>query len=534
MRRPNFLLIMTDQHRADHVGCYGNTIVRTPNIDAIASRGTRFDRFYVNCPICMPNRIVMMTGRMPSTNGSRHNGIPLDREAVTFVDLLRADGYRTALIGKCHLQNMTDKKVAVDDAGEAGALKAPPPELSDATRERRVGPEYQAELMSLWAADPERELETPYYGFDHVRLANGHGDQVHGHYDKWLRERDPDGFDKTGWRAALPAPGLTAPQAWRTALPEELYPTSFVEQEVREYLTDYASGDREQPFFLHCSFPDPHHPFTPPGRYFDMYDPDTIPLPESFDRIGENEHPFLKELREAATPQAGNEAGPRPFVMTDEKAARQIIALTYGMISMVDDAIGRILATLKQAGLDEDTIVVFTSDHGDFMGDHGLMLKHGLHYEGVLRVPFIWSDPKAPGRQETDRLAGTIDIGSTILARAGLAPQNGNQGIDVVGETRPELLDARQGMLVEEDELADHLGREGGMRTRTLVTERYRLSMFDGMDYGELFDRIEDPDEMRNLWGSEVHREIRSAMVETMLRETIRLGDTAPRSVHVA
>ena len=104
MSRPNFLLIMTDQHRADHLGCYGNPIVQTPNIDALAACGTRFEQFYVNCPICMPNRIAMMTARMPTTNGSRHNGIPMDREAVSYVDLLRAAGYRTGLVGKWQLR----------------------------------------------------------------------------------------------------------------------------------------------------------------------------------------------------------------------------------------------------------------------------------------------------------------------------------------------------------------------------------------------------------------------------------------------
>ncbi|MDH3703526.1 MAG: sulfatase-like hydrolase/transferase, partial [Alphaproteobacteria bacterium] len=106
-KRPNLLLIVTDQHRADHLGCYGNSVVRTPNIDSLAARGTRFDNFYVSCPICMPNRATMMTGRMPSLHGVRQNGIPLPLQAVTFPELLRNAGYRTALVGKCHLQNIS-------------------------------------------------------------------------------------------------------------------------------------------------------------------------------------------------------------------------------------------------------------------------------------------------------------------------------------------------------------------------------------------------------------------------------------------
>ena len=105
-KHPNFLLIITDQQRADHLGCYGNSVVQTPNIDGLAAAGTRFDRFYVATPICMPNRATLMTGRMPSLHGARQNGIPLSLTATTFVDILRAAGYDTVLVGKCHLQSI--------------------------------------------------------------------------------------------------------------------------------------------------------------------------------------------------------------------------------------------------------------------------------------------------------------------------------------------------------------------------------------------------------------------------------------------
>ena len=111
--RPNFLLIVTDQHRADHLGCYGNKVVQTPTIDALAARGTRFTEFHVATPICMPNRSTLMTGRMPSLHGVRQNGQPLSLAAVTFVELLRAAGWRTALFGKCHLQNISARPITM-------------------------------------------------------------------------------------------------------------------------------------------------------------------------------------------------------------------------------------------------------------------------------------------------------------------------------------------------------------------------------------------------------------------------------------
>jgi arylsulfatase A-like enzyme len=531
--KPNFLFFITDQHRVDHLGCYGNPIVRTPNIDGIAADGLRFENFYVACPICMPNRIVLMTGRMPTVNGSRHNGIPLDLDAVTFVDLLRDAGYRTALIGKSHLQDMTSHAVPNRIEAKDG-LALPPNELREANRRRRSGPAYEVEIGKLWMENPDRTVPSPYYGFDFVRFADGHGDQVYGHYSGWLRDRVADPASLRGWRNALPAPGLVAPQAWRTAVPEELYPTSYVEEETIGYLERHAQMSGGDPFFLQCSFPDPHHPFTPPGRYFDMYDPAAIPLPKSFHHVGEHEPAFQRELRAAAAAGRSNASGPPPFALTDETAVRQCIALTYGMITMIDDAIGRVLGKLGALGLDRNTVVIFTTDHGDFMGDHGLMLKHGLHYEGVIHVPFIWSDPDNPGAGTTDLLSGTIDIGSTVLARAGLAPFHGSQGFDIVGAARKNERLPRFGMIVEEDELGVHLGRDEGLRTRTFATERWQLTLWDGIEDGCLFDRESDPEQMHNLWHSQPHQPIKYELMEKMLREMIRLGDTAPLTERVA
>lgn len=136
-RQPNILLISTDQQRADHLDCYGNPVVRTPAIDSLAARGTVFDRFYVACPICMPNRAAILTGRMPTVNGTRQNGIPLARDAVTFVDVLRAGGYHTGLVGKCHAQNITGKPLEVAAIFPQTATGTPPPEaLAEAGRER--------------------------------------------------------------------------------------------------------------------------------------------------------------------------------------------------------------------------------------------------------------------------------------------------------------------------------------------------------------------------------------------------------------
>lgn len=533
--RPNILLISTDQHRADHLGCYGNDIVKTPAIDGLAARGTVFDRFYVACPVCMPNRAAILTGRMPTINGTRHNGIPLARDAVTFVDLLRAGGYRTGLVGKCHAQNITGQTLRNPDIFPRPGDGEPPPEaLSDASCERRAGPDFEAELMPLWHEDPKRACaETPYYGFDHVRFANGHADHVHGHYTSWLNARAGDGDALRGPQNALPAPRLTAPQAWRTAVPEQLYPTAYIAGESCAFIDAHLRERPGDPFFLHCSFTDPHHPFTPPGRYFDMYSPEDMPLSPSFGARDPNEPELLRRLREERAGGAASTDGPMPFCVAEDEA-RQILALTYGMITCVDDAVGAVLGHLEALGLRDRTVVVFTSDHGDFMGDHGLMLKHGLHYEGVIRVPFIWCDPARGGPARTSQPGSSVDIGATILARAGLAPFNGNQGIPLLDVIDGKIGNPRRGILIEEDELGAHLGTENGLRTRTYIEGDWRLTLWQGMDGGELFDRNSDPHELRNLWFEAQFFEKKAGLLEAMLREMIRLGDTSPLATHVA
>jgi arylsulfatase A-like enzyme len=167
------------------------------------------------------------------------------------------------------------------------------------------------------------------------------------------------------------------------------------------------------------------------------------------------------------------------------------------------------------------------------MGDHGLMLKHGLHYEGVLRVPFIWADPTTVGQGRSTVTGSSLDISATILARAGLAPNNGNQGLDVIGLAQGGH-NPRQGVLIEEDELGDHLGTETGLRTRSYIQGDWRLTLWQGMAGGQLYDRACDPHELQNQWNDPAAAAPKALMMEGMLREMVRLTDTAPYATHIA
>ena len=522
-RQPNFVLISTDQLRADHVGSYGNTMIRTPAIDSIAARGSSFDRFYVATPICMPNRATIMTGRMPSSHGVRRNGVPLRLESNTMCDLLRAGGYRTALIGKSHLQTMTDlgPQMARD---EPQSGKPPPPDLRDERKNAWSEGRYDQETLTKWRADPEHRMELPFYGFDHVELCTMHGDVVHGDYYRWLAERTEDPEALRGPQNAIPDPSITLPQAYRTRVPEELYPTRYVEERCLDYLERAAGTDA--PFMLHCSFTDPHHPFTPPGKYWDMYDPADMKVPESLRR--QTPDRMTPPVRQILLDASANRQGTVAFSVS-EREAQEAIALTYGMIAMIDDAVSRILDRLDHLGLRENTVVIFTSDHGDFMGDHGLMLKAALHYQGLVRVPFIWSDPAqtATGTR-SGVLCGSVDIARTILDRAGLEPFHGMQGTSMMPAIRGEAETLHDAVLIEEDGHAPAFGMTGPIRARSVITDRYRLSIYDPEPWVELYDLQEDPLEMINLADDPTHAKLRAQMFEVLARQQMQAVDAAP------
>ncbi len=524
--KPNFLLITTDQQRADHLGCYGNVRIRTPHIDSLAVRGRRFDRFYVATGVCMANRASLMTGRMPSLHGTRCNGIPLARNSTTFVDLLRDAGYYTGLVGKCHLQNMTDMPPEEPRDPVPEGLQAPPPALADAVTGRWGEGGYDMELLRKWRQDPAHRVQTPYYGFDHVDLCTMHGDMVEGDYARWLRQVAGDIDQLRGPKNALPDSRYTAPQAYRTRVPEEQYPSAWVGDRAEAFLEQAARGDR--PFFLHCSFADPHHPFTPPGKYWDMYDPDDMVLPASFYQAEDSLFAPVAALHNERAQGRGRIHSTVSFAAR-EREAKEALALTYGMISMIDDVVGRLMARLRALGMDRNTVVAFTSDHGDFMGDHGLLLKSALHYQSLIRVPFIWADPyRDTEGAATDALAGTIDIPATVLARAKLAPFHGMQGRSLLGLIDGQHAGGRDAVLVEEDGHAPTFGLDKPVRARTVVTASHRLTLYDQPGWAELYDLRNDPNELVNLFEDPRHAKVRAQMFEVMARELMLADDRAP------
>lgn len=515
--RPNFLLIMTDQQNVNHLGAYGNQVLSTPNIDSLAGQGLTLDRFYVNSPVCMPNRAALATGRMPSAAGVRMNGVPMPLHVRTCADFLREAGYRTALIGKAHFQTMTLN----EPASQPG--QAPRPWERQATTDDRTGAAYAQESPLSWQ-DPAFEVRVPYYGFETVRLCLEHADEVGGDFARWL-------LKEHGLSPALrkKGPAGVAPQSWQTDLEETQYPTHYIAQEslawIDRHLQEHGA---DEPFFMQCSFPDPHHPFSPPGRYWNAYRPEQVDLPESFHLPLHLAPPHKLAMHAELAGGLRQTRGSRVIAVTEEEA-RQAIALNYGALQMIDDQVGRLLAHLQQRQLLENTVIIFLSDHGDFMGDHGLLFKGPLHYDSLIRSPLIWKDVAgSPQGHRSAALISAIDLAPTILDRAGVDLPHGMQGQSFLRAVQGQAFEGAASVLVEEEGHRQVPGLAPQPKVRTLVTPQLRLSVYPGLPWGELYDRQNDPLEAHNLFEEPSWTSVKADLLWELVSQMGRYADNLP------
>ena len=490
-KRPNILLITTDQQHWDTLGI-DNPCIFTPAIDQLCREGTRFTRAYCASPVCSSSRSTLITGQYPSWHGCWTIGVKLAEDVPTVGDTLNAAGYDTALIGKAHFQPLGS-----DPDGGQESLECQPT-LRD---------------LDFW-----REFTGPWYGFSHIEVARNHGDESHvgQHYAIWLEEHG-----LANWRdyfQAWPPEPNARERKGKWELPQELHYTAWTAE--RSIAAMERSVEEDKPFFLWASFHDPHPPYLVPAPWDSMYDPaDMQPgtlLPGELDRmpphykLTQEINPDFSEWQETRWANHGFHSH-----LIEREALQRNMAVYYGMISFLDEQIGRMLTRLKELGIEEDTLVVFSTDHGHFLGQHGLIAKGAFLYEDLLRIPFVVKWPgHVPAGVVSDSLQSLVDLAPTFLSAAGLSIPGVIQGLD-------QLPAWQGGSSVRSMAVAEFRHQPTKIHIRTYIGDRYKITVYRDRDYGELFDLASDPLEHHNLWDEPSAFEIRSEMLRQSLNAEI-------------
>jgi len=466
-QRPNILLITSDQQHFSTLGVT-NPRIQTPALDRLCAEGTRFDRGYTCNPVCSPTRSSIITGLYPSAHGCWTIGVKLPEDVPTIGDFLHEAGYTSSLLGKAHFQPLAS------DYGMS-SLEAQPT-LRD---------------IEFW-----RQFTGPWYGFDHIELCRNHADEAHAgqHYAAWMEDHG-----LPNWRDFYQdwPPNKSAPKRQHSwDLPEEFHYTHWTAE--RSIAAMERAAEDDQPFFCWASFHDPHPPYLVSEPWASMYDPaDMEPgtvTPGEHDRTPpyisrtQDDQPDFSEFRE----QYGSH-GHQRHAHTDE-ALRRNMATYYGMVSFMDHEIGRMLDRLDQMGIADNTLIVFTSDHGHYLGQHGLIAKGPFHYEDGIKVPFIvrWPGQVAAG-QVSNALQSLVDLTPTFLDAAGTRVPGSLQGV------------SQRETWCGGDAVRDHVVCENRhqptkLHLNTWIDERYKITVFRNQPYGELYDLQEDPGETHNLW----------------------------------
>ncbi len=480
-KRKNILLITSDQQHWNTLGVL-NSEIKTPNLDRLANSGTLFTRAYCPNPTCTPTRASIITGMYPSQHGAYSLGTKLPEDVPTIGDTFHQNGYRTALIGKAHFQ-----------------------QLLDTPKYRSIESNPLQNNLDFW-----RNFTGPFYGFDHIELARNHTDEYHvgQHYALWMEEK---GF--TDWKKCYQAPGGTAEkQTLKWNIPEAYHYDAWVAERTNAMMEEYAAnGDH---FFLWASFPDPHPPYLVPEPWDTMYDPDKITVPEMHPDEDFSKMPPQYAMSQQKNPDRSSYQEPDGHSLHglsshlhDKKQLAKEIAVYYGMTSMMDKYIGKIMDKLEELGLADDTIIVFTTDHGHFHGQHGLIAKCIFNYEDMQKIPFIVSGPGIPAGRQNSALQSLVDLAPSFLNYCDIDIPRCMTGVN-----QHDVWNGKQEM-ARDHVIVENRHQPTTFNTRTYINDRYKISIHFNQSYGELFDLEKDPGEITNLWDVPEHQELKKNLL---------------------
>jgi arylsulfatase len=440
--RPNIVFVITDQQRYDTIAALGYDHVDTPHLDRLVREGTTFTHTYVTAPSCSPSRASLFTGVYPHTSGVLRN------EALwrhSWVERLAEAGYHCVNVGKMHTY---------------------PWETPLGFHERTVV--------------ENKDRDHPNVPF------------FHDQWDKalWIRgETKPTRSvhrKRADYRERL--------GAFEWELDEDLHSDVFVANHARWWLSSYPGTE---PFFLQIGFPGPHPPYDPVRRHLEAYRDRAVPPPvrSAEDLAGQPD--VLRELREHHQ-ENDHDSVVHLADPTEQQSARQRRHY-YANVTMIDEQIGRIISALEERGVLENTVIVFTSDHGDCLGDHGHSQKWTM-YEGSVRVPaIVWGPGRVQPGQRIPGLTSMMDLGPTVLELAGVAPPSWMEARSLAPALRGEEWAGRAHVFSEHARDMILTGTE----LMTMVRDaRWKLVEFVDSDQGQLFDLDADPDELVDLWDS--------------------------------
>lgn len=508
--KPNLLFIWTDQQSANTLGAYGNDHIDTSNVDDLAEQAAVFENAYVTQPVCGPSRSSIMTGLYPHTSGITENNIPLPSHMDCFPEIGDFDEYKTAFIGKWHLGNEIFSQHGFDEM---------------------IGVEDQ--YRRFYSEDYDKKAHCAYY---HFLRENGFSPDV----------EDEDGFD---WFS----------RTFSADIPEQYSKPAFMAREAKKFIQE-----THQPFILHVMFLEPHSPYTSPRD--DQYNPEDVPLPPNFDHDGFEDQPLrIRLIREAIRQGVYNV--PRDVIGENpgEEEWRRMISNYWGLVSLVDTYVGEILGALEKSDRADDTIVAYTSDHGDMMGSHQLVSKMVM-FEEAIRIPLMLrvpgaqrngervSDPVSQidlvptlldamdqptpeylqGKSWIPFLNGEDDLpkeevivewnGPNVAGIRGRVPRDMSPGGEFLDSARPqvkpEFLDAWSGMAEEEEILQEMLDP-----VRTIITSDGWKLNYHGSGRCELYDLDSDRAETDNLAEEDEYDELIDELAERIFQWQKRYRD---------
>lgn len=525
--RPNILLITSDQHSWMSIG-YNDKSIKTPNLDRLAAMGVIFDRAYTCNPTSTPARSSMITGLYPSDHGAIALGTKLPETIPTIGNYFSATGYTSALIGKAHFMPLAGN-------AEFPSLEAYPI-LQD---------------MSFW-----KKFNGPFYGFDYVELARNHGDEPHvgQHYALWMqRKLKLEGKDINSWKNWFIKPGANEYNYFADQLrhivdengatgkqqrgiwniPEAYHLNTWIAEQTNAKIDEFAG--KNKPFFIWASFFDPHPPYLVPEPWASMYKPEDMIIPD----VPENDMgdmPYHYRMTQSDVNDWGKAFVEDGFPVhgfysqnkETKKDYQRNMALYHGMISMMDNYIGVILDHLEAKGLLENTIIVFTTDHGNHIGTHRLSKKGGFAFEEDLKIPFVVSwKHKIPAGKRSNALISLVDLAPTFVSLTGYKGFPAMSGVNLMPLFTGQTDKLRNWVISE-----NHVQRTKFYQ-KTYIEERYKITWYMHTDEGELFDLVADPHEYTNLWNSADHQQLKMqmllrAMQADQQKEPCRMPRLAP------